>query len=76
MTLLKRIEARLANPELNANFNRSVSNEREQLRKIIDNLTEIYEADNELHSVKTHRYVAERNGDYGEAFYSITVIYD
>lgn len=69
MTLLKRIEARLANPELNANFNRSVNNERQQLRKIIDSLTEIYKADNELLSVKTH-------GDYGEAFYSITVIYD
>lgn len=29
MTLLKRIEARLANPELNANFNREVSKRKE-----------------------------------------------
>lgn len=50
--------------------------ERETLRRIIDNLTKIYEDDRELLSVSSSQHAAERDGDYGEVFYNIVVIYD
>lgn len=54
----------------------SPEQERERLRKIIDSLTKIYESDSEILGVSSMKYSTDRDGDYGERFYNITVIYD